>query len=251
MGPAAGDHFKIPHGDDPDMLRDGRLFPQGKGGEFRLIREPAADRRILPDPVIDGILEQGDLLIRQTRPFVRQRDVDGGILSPQMQADGGSAELFPHGTGQHMLTTVLLHMVQPPGDVNLPADFRAGRDFPVDQVPYLAGRIRFHIQHMGFPAREDEPPGIEGLPAGGGIKGAAVQGNQPSAGFLCGEHGGNGCGEGPQVCVIVIQAFGHAISSGWKAASNSASVRNPSATQASFRPVPSRWAFWAVFAAFS
>ena len=113
-----------------------------------------------------------------------------------------------------MLAAMLFHMVQPPGDVDFPADFRTGGDFPIHKVPYLAGWIRFHIQNPGFPAGEEDPARIKGLAAGSGIEGAAVQGNQPPAGRLRGKYGGDFCSKGPQVRVVIIQAFGHAISSG-------------------------------------
>ena len=98
-----------------------------------------------------------------------------------VQPDGHPAQQPPQGAGDHVVPGVLLHVVEPAGPVDLPAHRNAHSQRRVGHVPYVAVLPHQHIQHMNAVQRAR----VVGLPAGGGIEGAAVQAQAiaPIAGF--------------------------------------------------------------------
>ena len=81
MGSAAGDHFKITHRNYPNMFCHCRRLAQRKFFQFILIRKPAADRCVHPDPFIHRVFQHQDFFLGQVSPLVRQVQKRGAALS--------------------------------------------------------------------------------------------------------------------------------------------------------------------------
>ena len=96
-------------------------------------------------------------------------EIDGGALRAQVEADGVEVEQLLEDRGQQVLAGVLLHVIEAAGPIDGALDrlARQGRGKAVGDAIVLV----HHIDHRDAA----DGAGIEGLPAGGGVEGGAVE----------------------------------------------------------------------------
>ena len=104
---------------------------------------------------------------------------------------------------EHMLARVLLHMIEPPRPVDLPAHLGPLRERRRDDVHHAA---ILEVDHVINP-HPAEHPRVEGLPAGRGIERRTIEHDGRAPVTI--EHLSDGAAESGQVRVGVVEAEGH------------------------------------------
>ena len=191
------------------MLTDRRRLAQGQFLQFFFLRKPAADRRVQADARVHRILQEDDLFFGQVRSLFRHGNVDAGIRLAQMQSDRRSAELLPDRAGQHMLATVLFHVVRPPLAVDLSMHSGTRRNLLIHRMPDFSVAVSFHFRDACLHFSEGKRPGIERLAAGGRVKRASVECNLPLTRPCPVLHCSHCRVKCPQIGIVVIQSLRH------------------------------------------
>jgi len=129
----------------------------------------------------------------------RGLQIDSGTLRAEVEADGMQSEVLREHRREQVLPGVLLHMIEAPVPIENAIDrpIRHRSRHPMRDTFALVD----HLNNRDAPDR----PGIERLPAGGGIKGRAIEvsGGAPAG---CLEDAGSKVAE---VAIVVVEPFGH------------------------------------------
>src|SRR5262249_49619860 len=165
--------------------------------------EPDAHRPILPDDPVRLALGAVNLLRRDLA-----REIDGRVLHAEMKALGPDAEQAIEGGRQHVLTRVLLHVIEPPRPVDRPVQ-RRRRGRAIDDVEDPS----FVRVHDVEDADVAERARIGRLTAGGWIERRAIEyeGGLPLMRRRVEERRV----ELAQVGIRVIQTFSHHVPGGF------------------------------------
>ena len=100
-------------------------------------------------------------------------EIDGGALGAQVEADGAQCEQFLENGGEQVLAGVLLHVVEAAGPIDGAFDRSfAERGRAARRAGARCARLRRRRRRTRSAA---DRAGVEGLAAGGGIKGGAVE----------------------------------------------------------------------------
>jgi hypothetical protein len=154
------------------------------------------ERAVLADDLIGAALDGGEDAGVHGNAF----EIDGGALGAEVEADGLEGVEFLEDGGEEVLTGVLLHVIEAarPIDEGIDLyDWRGGRGEAVSDAVVLID----DVDH----GDAGERAGIEGLAAGGGIEGGAVEVDGEAVGRAVYDAGA----EVVDVGIGVVETFGH------------------------------------------
>ena len=203
MGAAARREVEPLDVDQPQRAPARRFLAQRQPRRLRRVREPDRHRPILPDDPVRFRFRGRNLGRRHLA-----REIDRRDGRAEMKADRPRAEQLVERRRQHVLSGVLLHVVEPPGPVDLSVDHVARSRFPVLGVEF--GHVRDRpvlFVHDVDDAEWTEQAGVERLAARRRIERRAVE-REGEAIVAPIDPCDRGV-KGPEIRVGVIEAVGH------------------------------------------
>ena len=198
MRAAAGGEVERFHFHQPQGSAARRFLAERERRRFGLRHEADAHGSILPNDAVRFLLGGGNR-------FGRECDgkVDRAGVGSEMEALGACTMHVLERGRQHVLTRVLLHVIEPPRPVDLPAHLHSRCERRGNHVRDAA---IVEVDHV-FDPYAAENPGVEGLPAGGRIERRTIEHDRCAA--VTTEHLGDRAGEGREVGVGVVETEGH------------------------------------------
>jgi len=172
VGAAAGRQVEPFDVDQSQRSAARRFLAQRQRRGFFGRHEADRHRTVFPHHAVGFGFGGGELGRRQLA-----FQVDGGRVRAQVEAQRPRAAHAQNRRGQHVLSGVLLHVIEAAGPIDLAVDVLAWCQTRL--LDDVSDPAVFLIEHIDDP-QAAQCPGVERLTAGGGIEGRPVERDRPA-----------------------------------------------------------------------